>query len=306
MPLLPVQVRAGPLMAALSAVARERSSRPAGADPLRCALQQVRGFAPDAPHRGFPAFRDGRRGLRADVLLRARAVCGGGPRGVGRGGYGTCLPGTLPKLASWVAQRHALPAAVAPAAEGLGTHAARLYVLLPQAAPDVVKDETGVVVARKLHCYVVFADHLGACLAKRSLTPKGADAAGAKDQALRVRFAKPQSVVPACTAPFKAFVASQWATVCAAAKASPELKRPSCKINALFISKLHQHITSGRLCALFGKFGKMIACEVCNSRSSWGAGGGRDWCPGLLRLQVPRSKHVGHAVQQLQCTGVGM
>jgi len=131
-----------------------------------------------------------------------------------------------------------------------------------EAAPDVVKDENGMVVGRKLHCYVVFSDHLGACLAKKALMPKAPDNSTPKDQALRVRFAKPQCVVPACTPAFRDFVTAQWSRVTAAVKASPELKKPGCKINALFISKLHQHITSARLASLFGKFGKMIACEV--------------------------------------------
>jgi hypothetical protein len=145
-----------------------------------------------------------------------------------------------------------------------------LPVFAGQAAPDVVKDENGMVIGRKLHCYVVFNDHLGACLAKKALMPKAPDNSTAKDQALRVRFAKPQCVVPACTPAFRAFVTAQWSRVTAAVKASPELKKPGCKINALFISKLHQHITSARLASLFGKFGKMLACEVSLNRSTTG------------------------------------
>ncbi|KIZ03794.1 hypothetical protein MNEG_4162 [Monoraphidium neglectum] len=80
---------------------------------------------------------------------------------------------------------------------------------------------------------------------------------------LRVRFAKPQNVAAACTPAFRAFVAAQWAQASAAAKACPDISRkPGCKVNALFISKLHQHITSARLQGVFGKFGRMIACEV--------------------------------------------
>ncbi|KAI8472962.1 MAG: Metalloenzyme, LuxS/M16 peptidase-like protein [Monoraphidium minutum] len=100
--------------------------------------------------------------------------------------------------------------------------------------------------------------------------PAAADAAGAAaapplapPPVLRVRFAKPQNVAAACTPAFRAFIAAQWAQASAIAKACPDCtKKPGCKVNALFISKLHQHITSARLQALFGKFGRMIACEV--------------------------------------------
>jgi hypothetical protein len=83
-----------------------------------------------------------------------------------------------------------------------------------------------------------------------------------------VRFCKPQNVVPLCTPTFRAFVTAQWAQAAAAAKASPDYKKASCKVNALFVSKLHQHITTARLTSLFGKFGKMLACEVRSSSSS--------------------------------------
>lgn len=130
-----------------------------------------------------------------------------------------------------------------------------------EAAPEAVKNESTGDYTRKLHCYVVFTDHLGACQAKRVLQPRFPEQAGAAD-ALRVRFCKPQNVVPLCTPTFRAFVTAQWSQAAAAAKASPDYKKASCKVNALFVSKLHQHITTARLTSLFGKFGKMLACEV--------------------------------------------
>ncbi|GBF93238.1 hypothetical protein Rsub_05970 [Raphidocelis subcapitata] len=96
--------------------------------------------------------------------------------------------------------------------------------------------------------------------APAALSPPGAPA---PPPALRVRFAKPQNVAASCTPAFRAFIAAQWAQASAIAKACPDPgKKAGCKVNALFISKLHQHITSARLQALFGKFGRMIACEV--------------------------------------------
>lgn len=145
---------------------------------------------------------------------------------------------------------------------------------MPQAAPEAVKNESTGDYTRKLHCYVVFTDHLGACQAKRVLQPRFPEQAGAAD-ALRVRFCKPQNVVPLCTPTFRAFVTAQWAQAAAAAKASPDYKKASCKVNALFISKLHQHITTARLTSLFGKFGKMLACEVRSSISIGSSSGGR-------------------------------
>ncbi len=127
-----------------------------------------------------------------------------------------------------------------------------------QAAPEEIYDESGTLIARSLHCYVVFHDHAGACLAKRSLAPK----ANQPHNALRVRFAKPSCLVPACTPAFRAFMSAQWSQAGGAAKNCSDMKKPSCKVNALFISKLHQHITNARLTALFGKYGSMIACEV--------------------------------------------
>jgi len=210
----------------------------------------------------------------------------------------------------------------------------------PQAAPEMVKDPTGVPVARRVHCYVVFADHLGACNARKALAPKCSDDGHSmRDQALRVRFAKmqvragrcacrrrgrpcarpgqrstqgpspcrrlrsgrrapgvlladpgccassrrrappcrpplpppppppraaaAQNLVHSCTPSFRAFVAGQWAQVAQLAKSAPcEYKKPTCRVNALFVSKLHQHITNARLNALFTKHGPMIACEV--------------------------------------------
>jgi hypothetical protein len=116
---------------------------------------------------------------------------------------------------------------------------------------------------RKLHCYVVFTDHAGACQAKRilQLTEQAAVLAGAAD-VMRVRFCKPQNVTALCTPTFRAFVTAQWAQSAAVAKASPDYKKALCRVNALFVSKLHQHITTARLNALFGKFGSMLACEV--------------------------------------------
>lgn len=130
-----------------------------------------------------------------------------------------------------------------------------------QAAPEAVKNpDTGDYI-RKLHCYVVFTDHQGACQAKRVLQPKFPEQPMSAD-ALRVRFCRPHNVVPLCTPTFRAFITAQWAQSSAAAKASPDYKKASCKVNALFVSKLHQHITTARLTSLFGKFGKMLACEV--------------------------------------------
>eukprot|EP00775_Hariotina_reticulata_P004044 gene4044-4292_t len=129
-----------------------------------------------------------------------------------------------------------------------------------EAAPEAVKDDSGEF-TRRLHCYVVFTDHLNACQAKQMLQPRFPDQPDAAD-ALRVRFCKPQNVVPLCTPTFRAFVTAQWTQAAAAAKACPEYKKASCKVNALFVSKLHQHITTARLTSLFGKFGKMLACEV--------------------------------------------
>jgi len=102
---------------------------------------------------------------------------------------------------------------------------------------------------------VVFTDHLSACQAKQLLQPKSTEQASATD-GLRVRFCKPQNVVPLCTPTFRAFVTAQWAQAAVAAKASPDYKKASCKVNALFVSKLHQHITTARLNTLFGKFGR--------------------------------------------------
>lgn len=131
-----------------------------------------------------------------------------------------------------------------------------------EAAPEAVKNEAGELV-RKLHCYVVFTDHAGACQAKRilQLTEQTAALSGAAD-VVRVRFCKPQNVTALCTPTFCAFVTAQWAQSAAVAKANPEYKRALCRVNALFVSKLHQHITTARLNSLFGKFGPMIACEV--------------------------------------------
>lgn len=131
-----------------------------------------------------------------------------------------------------------------------------------QAAPEAVKNESGELV-RRLHCYVVFTDHAGACQARRilQLTEQAAVLAGAAD-VMRVRFCKPQNVTALCTPTFRAFVTAQWAQSAAVAKASPEYKKALCRVNALFVSKLHQHITTARLNSLFGKFGPMIACEV--------------------------------------------
>lgn len=127
-----------------------------------------------------------------------------------------------------------------------------------EAAPEAIKGENGELV-RKLHCYVVFTDHAGACAAKRVLIEQAA-AVGA--DLLRVRFCKPQHVAALCTPTFRAFVMAQWGQCAALAKAHPEYKKASCKVNALFVSKLHQHVTTARLTSLFGKFGKMLACEV--------------------------------------------
>jgi hypothetical protein len=132
-----------------------------------------------------------------------------------------------------------------------------------QAAPEAIKGENGELV-RKLHCYVVFTDHAGACAAKRVLIEQAA-AVGA--DLLRVRFCKPQHVAALCTPTFRAFVMAQWGQCAALAKAHPEYKKASCKVNALFVSKLHQHVTTARLTSLFGKFGKMLACEV--RRRGW-------------------------------------
>lgn len=131
-----------------------------------------------------------------------------------------------------------------------------------EAAPEAVKNESGELV-RRLHCYVVFTDHAGACQARRilQLTEQAAVLAGAAD-VMRVRFCKPQNVTALCTPTFRAFVTAQWAQSAAVAKASPEYKKALCRVNALFVSKLHQHITTARLNSLFGKFGPMIACEV--------------------------------------------
>jgi hypothetical protein len=125
-----------------------------------------------------------------------------------------------------------------------------------------VTNESGELV-RKLHCYVVFTDHAGACQAKHvlRLTETAAVLAGAAD-VMRVRFCKPQNVTALCTPTFRTFVTAQWAQSAAVAKASPEYKKALCRVNALFVSKLHQHITTARLNSLFGKFGPMIACEV--------------------------------------------
>lgn len=131
-----------------------------------------------------------------------------------------------------------------------------------QAALDAVKNPDTGDYTRKLHCYVVFTDHQGACQAKRVLQPRCSETSVSSD-ALRVRFCRPQNVVPLCTPTLRAFIAAQWAQSSAAAKASPDYRKASCKVNALFISKLHQHITTARLSSLFGKFGKMLACEVC-------------------------------------------
>jgi len=141
-------------------------------------------------------------------------------------------------------------------------HTARHVSGRLQAAPEAVKNEAGELV-RKLHCYVVFTDHAGACQAKRvlQLTEQAAVLAGAAD-VMRVRFCKPQNVTALCTPTFRAFVAAQWAQSAAVAKASPEYKKAQCRVNALFVSKLHQHITTARLNSLFGKFGSMLACEV--------------------------------------------
>jgi hypothetical protein len=135
-----------------------------------------------------------------------------------------------------------------------------------QAAPEAIKNESGELV-RRLHCYVVFTDHAGACQARciLQLTEQAAVLAGAAD-VMRVRFCKPQNVTALCTPTFRAFVTAQWAQSAAVAKASPEYKKALCRVNALFVSKLHQHITTARLNSLFGKFGPMLACEV---RSSW-------------------------------------
>lgn len=135
-------------------------------------------------------------------------------------------------------------------------------MLLVQAAPEAAKNELGELV-RKLHCYVVFTDHAGACQAKRilQLTEQAAVLAGSAD-VMRVRFCKPQNVTALCTPTFRAFVTAQWAQSAAVAKASPEYKKALCRVNALFVSKLHQHITTARLNSLFGKFGPMLACEV--------------------------------------------
>lgn len=141
-----------------------------------------------------------------------------------------------------------------------------LWSLILQAAPEAVKDDSGEF-TRRLHCYVVFTDHLNACQAKQMLQPRFPDQPGAAD-ALRVRFCKPQNVVPLCTPTFRAFVTAQWTQAAAAAKACPEYKKASCKVNALFVSKLHQHITTARLNSLFGKFGKMLACEVSRDTSA--------------------------------------
>lgn len=142
-------------------------------------------------------------------------------------------------------------------------------LFLFQAAPEIVNDvQSGMVVGRKLHCYVVFTEHIGACAAKRQLQPKAPENGATQNQTIRVRFAKPQSVVPSCTPAFRAFMSAQWAQATAVAKASPDYKKPGCKVNALFVSKLHQHITNARLTSLFGRFGRMIACEVRNSSRS--------------------------------------
>lgn len=141
-----------------------------------------------------------------------------------------------------------------------------------EAAPDAVQAPSGELV-RNLHCYVVFTEHAGACQARRLLSP-AVDSSAAELVALpgglHARFATPGSIVPLCTPALRAFVATQWA---AAARAATESgtpgsaagsggKKASCKVNALFVSKLHQHVTTARLNALFGQYGSMIACEV--------------------------------------------
>lgn len=157
-------------------------------------------------------------------------------------------------------------------------------MLLLQAAPEAVKNEAGELV-RKLHCYVVFTDHAGACQAKRILqiTEQMAALTGAAD-VMRVRFCKPQNVTALCTPTFRAFVTAQWAQSAAVAKANPEYKKALCRVNALFVSKLHQHITTARLNSLFGKFGPMIACEV-------GAWGCARWGPRSSLSQLWSLRH---------------
>lgn len=144
-----------------------------------------------------------------------------------------------------------------PAADAPCLHVCLLLLPL-QAAPEAVKTDAGEL-TRRLHCYVVFTDHAGACAAKRVLIEQ---AAGVGADVLRVRFCKPLHVTALCTPAFRAFVTAQWTQSAAVAKAHPESKKASCKVNALFVSKLHQHITTARLTSLFGKFGPMIACEV--------------------------------------------
>jgi hypothetical protein len=104
------------------------------------------------------------------------------------------------------------------------------------AAPEAAKNELGELV-RKLHCYVVFTDHAGACQAKRilQLTEQTAVLAGSAD-VMRVRFCKPQNVTALCTPAFRAFVTAQWAQSAVVAKASPEYKKALCRVSALFVS----------------------------------------------------------------------
>lgn len=133
-----------------------------------------------------------------------------------------------------------------------------------EVAQEVVQREFGPPIGRQAHGYAVFADHSTACQAKARLEEVSSllSTCSGTTTTFRVNFCRPMDLVESCTLGLKAMVLQSWERAVALA-ARPEIKpKQSSKVNALFVSRLHQQVTNNKLRVVFGKFGKLLACEV--------------------------------------------